>query len=316
MPTFATDFLSSYTDEALLDELRRVAALLPEGSALTRGEFTRRSGRVSASTLQRRFGGWWSALERAGLEDRYGGPPVSAKMRAQPVRRMTDQEVLEEIRRVAGLVPGGTLTVGDFGRLSAVTSAEGVRRRFGSWEGGLLAAGVPLSIMAKRYSDRECFENLIEVWTHFGRAPRHREMSKSPSRVGPKAYVRRWGTWRKALAAFVGWTKVSDAEAAGAAEAQTHDTPRAAVCESSLPSRSTAPEDRHEIPLRLKWRVHLRDRFRCVACGRSPATELGVELHADHIVPWADGGKTVLENLQTLCKDCNLGKGRSGWKVE
>jgi 5-methylcytosine-specific restriction endonuclease McrA len=41
-----------------------------------------------------------------------------------------------------------------------------------------------------------------------------------------------------------------------------------------------------------------------------------VELHADHISPWADGGKTVLENLQTLCQNCNLGKGKSFGKVE
>jgi 5-methylcytosine-specific restriction endonuclease McrA len=29
------------------------------------------------------------------------------------------------------------------------------------------------------------------------------------------------------------------------------------------------------------------------------------------IVSVADGGKTTLENLQTLCEDCNLGKGRT-----
>lgn len=33
-----------------------------------------------------------------------------------------------------------------------------------------------------------------------------------------------------------------------------------------------------------------------------------VELHVDHIMPWAKGGEIVLENLQTLCSKCNLGK--------
>ncbi|WP_349257294.1 HNH endonuclease [Novimethylophilus sp.] len=46
----------------------------------------------------------------------------------------------------------------------------------------------------------------------------------------------------------------------------------------------------------------------CCACGASPAISLGVELHVDHIVPWSKGGETVLENLQTLCSMCNLGK--------
>jgi superfamily II DNA or RNA helicase len=33
-------------------------------------------------------------------------------------------------------------------------------------------------------------------------------------------------------------------------------------------------------------------------------------MQGDHIVPWADGGPTVPENLQALCGSCNLRKGR------
>ena len=32
------------------------------------------------------------------------------------------------------------------------------------------------------------------------------------------------------------------------------------------------------------------------------------KMHADHIKPWHAGGKTVPENLQMLCRDCNLKK--------
>lgn len=31
-------------------------------------------------------------------------------------------------------------------------------------------------------------------------------------------------------------------------------------------------------------------------------------LHADHIVPWTRGGLTTWENLQLLCRSCNLAK--------
>lgn len=31
-------------------------------------------------------------------------------------------------------------------------------------------------------------------------------------------------------------------------------------------------------------------------------------MHADHITPWHAGGKTIPENLQMLCRDCNLKK--------
>jgi hypothetical protein len=32
------------------------------------------------------------------------------------------------------------------------------------------------------------------------------------------------------------------------------------------------------------------------------------EMEGDHIKPWAEGGKTLIENLQMLCKDCNRRK--------
>jgi len=51
------------------------------------------------------------------------------------------------------------------------------------------------------YTDEECFENILTVWTHYGRPPMYKEMRLPPSRVGPKAYLR-WGTWLKALEAF------------------------------------------------------------------------------------------------------------------
>lgn len=35
----------------------------------------------------------------------------------------------------------------------------------------------------------------------------------------------------------------------------------------------------------------------------------GVKLHVDHIKPVSRGGKSVMDNLQTLCEDCNCGKG-------
>lgn len=45
----------------------------------------------------------------------------------------------------------------------------------------------------------------------------------------------------------------------------------------------------------------------CPLCGEHFEFE---EMHADHIKPWSKGGKTVADNCQMLCTQCNI-KNRS-----
>ena len=51
-----------------------------------------------------------------------------------------------------------------------------------------------------------------------------------------------------------------------------------------------------------------RDNFKCQKCGRSPSFDPKVQLHVDHILAWTKGGETELQNLETLCMECNIGK--------
>jgi hypothetical protein len=44
----------------------------------------------------------------------------------------------------------------------------------------------------------------------------------------------------------------------------------------------------------------------CVTCGKSFHIK---EMEGDHITPWVEGGKTIPENCQMLCKECNRRKG-------
>jgi len=64
-------------------------------------------------------------------------------------------------------------------------------------------------------------------------------------------------------------------------------------------------ETREDIPSSLRYQVLSRDKSICQKCGRKAPD---IELEVDHILPWACGGPTVIDNLQTLCKECNLGK--------
>ena len=58
---------------------------------------------------------------------------------------------------------------------------------------------------------------------------------------------------------------------------------------------------------RLRFEVFRRDSYTCQYCGRR-APE--IVLHVDHILAWANGGMTEIENLRTACSTCNLGKGK------
>ena len=55
----------------------------------------------------------------------------------------------------------------------------------------------------------------------------------------------------------------------------------------------------------MKYDVFKKSRGTCCACG---VTTADAELVADHIMPVSHGGKTVLDNLQALCRSCNAAK--------
>lgn len=56
---------------------------------------------------------------------------------------------------------------------------------------------------------------------------------------------------------------------------------------------------------RMARTAYERQRGVCPKCGKSFALE---SMQADHITPWSKGGRTVAENCQMLCADCNRRK--------
>ena len=80
------------------------------------------------------------------------------------------------------------------------------------------------------------------------------------------------------------------------------------VLESKLTATAFAKEQRTLMTKKLREFIKTRDNFTCCNCGNSVYIEPNLLLEIDHIIPVAKGGRTVEDNLQTLCWKCNRAK--------
>lgn len=78
--------------------------------------------------------------------------------------------------------------------------------------------------------------------------------------------------------------------------------------ESKLTATAFAKEQRTLMTKKLREFIKSRDNFTCCNCGNSVYIEPNLLLEIDHIIPVAKGGRTVEDNLQTLCWKCNRAK--------
>lgn len=160
--------------------------------------------------------------------------------------------------------------------------------RFGSWNKALKIIGIEGG-HERKYSPEELIHNLESVWKELGFPPSKRNINKYGLKISEGPYRRIWGSFSNAckmLSSFHNGNITKEELHIGIVEKNTRET----------------------IPLNIRWKVLKRDNYTCKKCGKSPAKNNEVELEIDHIHPVAKGGGNELENLQTLCHDCNQGK--------
>jgi Homing endonuclease associated repeat/HNH endonuclease len=297
------------SDDELLNDVKRVAEALH--ARTVRWSEYKVHGIYDPSTLQRRFLSWGGALEKAGLERRERTLPVEV--------------LLADIARAASELSQKTLSIEQYRRIGNHDHMT-IRSKFNSWNDALEAVGLERS-KHTGLSDEVLFENILRLWQFYGRQPRRSELKSAPSTISQQPYWRRFGSWTVALELFVEYANLPER-----AEDEYMDMPVAAssVIVSEIPpsiggyklpiggseisenvkqfKTQSAKRTGRDPSLRLRFKVLQRDSFTCQQCGRSPATLLGLVLHIDHKFPWSKGGETVIENLWTLCADCNLGK--------
>lgn len=203
----------------------------------------------------------------------------------------TDDELILDLIRVAADIGNNTITQQQYRELGNY-GIDKIVYRFHSWNDALKRANLQTSANYQ-HSLEELYENIERVWIAKGKQPARADMNnKTLSSISSGAYLRRFGTWTKALQSFVEFMNSEDVELI-----------------RSFESTQVLKSEVRGINLRLRWRVMSRDNFKCCCCGASPAFDSTVKLHVDHIIPYSKGGKTTIDNLQTLCSKCNLGKG-------
>lgn len=60
---------------------------------------------------------------------------------------------------------------------------------------------------------------------------------------------------------------------------------------------------------KLRAAIWTRDGGRCVYCERT----IKGRWHADHVIPWSRGGRTVEANGAVACPSCNIAKSDKVW---
>lgn len=297
------DYHRDISDEELLADVKRISQKLSKNT-LTQKEYKAAGGKYGTNTFQRHFGSWNSVLELCGLNVNKHQIAASQSNHIHN-KKVNDKELLENIKQVAihlglkSITPKEYAEHGDF-------SLSLCFRRFNSWNNILNKAGLdPYNrVSEKRLSDEDMLKDIERIWIKLGRQPTSSDIKNGISKYSLHAYSEHFGGWRGALNAFIKYINI--------------DTPNNDInknCEDAITTENQ--EQSHNIiphktsreaNLRLRFKVMQRDNFKCCICGASPATNPSIELHIDHIVPWANGGETVIENLQTLCSNCNLGK--------
>lgn len=208
-------------------------------------------------------------------------------------RNIPTEDLITDLKRIAKTIGKNKLTMNNYKENGGSYSLDTYNKRFGSWFEALDLAGLEATRTKMNIPIEELFGNLIEVWTKLGRQPKYSDMFKPLSKFSAQTYERRFETWRKALERFVHYMTEGEIE----------------IEEFISNEKETIKNHTsRNINIRLRFTVLRRDNFKCRICGVSPATDSQTILHVDHIEPWSKGGKTVLDNLQTLCSVCNIGK--------
>ena len=127
----------------------------------------------------------------------------------------TDDQILEEIRRVAAKVGTRSISAAQFSQHAQLSDST-ARLHFGSWNAAVEAAGLnPIAPgpqkSPKRIDDNELLLDLLRLYAESGKPPTV-AMISAKGRFSPPSYTSRWGNHLKAFEIAKKKFKVSPSE--------------------------------------------------------------------------------------------------------
>jgi hypothetical protein len=303
--------LANLTNDNLLDEIGRVWQ--SKGSRPKYREFHQMSA-LGIRVFERRFGSWISAVQAYCRRE-------GVALQGRSGTHATDEVLLAELRSIRRKRPNDLLSY-DFYRQNCGTYSIGTfQAHFGSWTAAVSNVDAA-SGKNRKYATDQLFDEIQRLWEKLGRQPSSSEMAQQGT-ISPGTYKHVFGGWTKAIVAFCDDRNRED-ETLAPEEAVKIDSTFsdgtvvpslgqvAAVALALLPpieagANIILKKTPRRPSSRLRFTVLNRDHFQCRRCGRSTEKD-GVVVEVDHIDPYSKDGETVLENLWTLCRDCNQGK--------
>lgn len=288
------------SDIEIINDLRTVSNKLGKAS-LKQREYCKKNGsKYNYQTAKKRFGNWETVLQKAGLETEKSIHGIEYGEKS-----IREEFLLEDLVSVAKELNNPKITAADYDKYGQYSSRT-ILNRFGGWNKAKQKAKLKIGRVYNTTTE-EYLQNILDLWALLGRQPKYAEVTSPNSKYNITSYTNKFGSWRAALEKFIEYVNSDNDNLNNKTTTQVielNEIKAKGLKEKEIKIKRTP----RGINLRLRWIILKRDSFSCRKCGRSPAKDQSVILHVDHIIPWSKEGETVVDNLETLCEQCNLGK--------
>ena len=269
-------------EEELLEDLRKVVDKLGV-EWLKESEYAA-NGQYTPNTIRNRFGSWENALQRIGLT-------TENKRFKHHLACSSEKALTADIRATAKRLGKKTITCAEYDRFGKYGKSC-ARNRLGRWDKVLEAAGLEeTGFHNAGVTKEQLLEAIYEAWERLGRQPNTRDVRNKEVPYGLTTYINQFGSWRECVIEFVEYVKIRQGNAI--------TTPPISQVKHTTGRTPSA---------KLRKLIFERDNATCLLCGTNEEKEPGVKLVIDHIIPYSKGGETTYDNLQVLCRSCNIEK--------